>query len=214
MEARTRELVESQLLFHCTRELLMNVAKQANTDRATIPLTRDAETLSLRVSDKGRGFSAATIPTTLATDQSLTQFGLSSIRERMEPLCGRFDVRSGPNQGTRASLILPLAQEDVPLPRQTILPEQGSTVGMKPRDAGTTLRRLLIDDHAMVREGLRGVLDGYADIQVVGEQPMGKRRSLSPKPLSLTSSSWTSFCPRSVGSKRSGRLSHADRRPS
>ena len=116
MEARTRELVESQLLFQCTRELLMNVAKQANTDRATIPLTRDAETLSLRVSDKGRGFSAATIPTTLAADQSLTQFGLCSIRERMEALGGRFDVRSGPNQGTRASLILPLAQEDVPLP--------------------------------------------------------------------------------------------------
>ena len=61
----------------------------------------------------------------------------------MEPLGGRFDVRSGPNQGTRASLILPSTQEDVPLPRQTILPEQGSTVGMKPRDAGTTLRRLL-----------------------------------------------------------------------
>ena len=28
---------------------------------------------------------------------------------------------------------------------------------------------LLVDDHAMVRQGLRSVLDAYADIQVVGE---------------------------------------------
>lgn len=96
------------------------------------------------MSDKGRGFSPATILTTLATDQSLTQFGLFSIRERMEALGGRFDVRSDLNQGTRASLILPLAQGDVPLPRQTILPEQDSTVGVKPRDASTPCAYFLL----------------------------------------------------------------------
>ncbi len=170
------QLTENQLglLFQCTRELLMNVVKHAHTDRATISLSRDAETLSLRVSDKGRGFSAATIPTTLTTDQSLTQFGLFSIRERMEALGGRLDVRSSPDQGTLASLILPLAQEDVPLPAQTILPAQIGMGGMKPGDVGTNLRVLLVDDHAMVREGLRGVLDAYADIQVVGEAADGE----------------------------------------
>ena len=32
-----------------------------------------------------------------------------------------------------------------------------------------TIRVLLVDDHAMVRQGLRSVLDAYADIQVMGE---------------------------------------------
>ena len=31
------------------------------------------------------------------------------------------------------------------------------------------IRVLLVDDHAMVRQGLRTVLDSYADIEVVGE---------------------------------------------
>jgi DNA-binding NarL/FixJ family response regulator len=31
------------------------------------------------------------------------------------------------------------------------------------------IRVLLVDDHAMVRQGLRSVLDSYADIEVVGE---------------------------------------------
>ena len=32
-----------------------------------------------------------------------------------------------------------------------------------------SIRVLVVDDHAMVRQGLRSVLDAYKDIQVVGE---------------------------------------------
>lgn len=170
------QLTENQLglLFQCTRELLMNVVKHANIDRALIALTRDAETLSLHVIDKGRGFSGATLPTTLTTDQSLTQFGLFSIRERMEALGGRFVVRSGPNQGTQASLILPLVETGPSPSMQVARLTPAGVVVMNPQDIGTTLRILLVDDHAMVREGLRGVLEGYADIQVVGEAADGE----------------------------------------
>ncbi|MGZ9159333.1 MAG: response regulator [Nitrospira sp.] len=36
------------------------------------------------------------------------------------------------------------------------------------------IRVLLVDDHAMVRQGLRTVLDGYPDIEVVGEAADGE----------------------------------------
>lgn len=36
------------------------------------------------------------------------------------------------------------------------------------------IRVLLVDDHAMVRQGLRTVLDGYADLAVVGEAANGQ----------------------------------------
>lgn len=36
------------------------------------------------------------------------------------------------------------------------------------------IRVLLVDDHAMVRQGLRTVLDGYADMEVVGEAANGE----------------------------------------
>lgn len=41
--------------------------------------------------------------------------------------------------------------------------------------ASTRIRILLVDDHIMVRQGLRAVLDGYADVELVGEAS-----SLSP----------------------------------
>jgi DNA-binding NarL/FixJ family response regulator len=35
------------------------------------------------------------------------------------------------------------------------------------------LQVLIVDDHALVRQGMRSILDGYADIQVVGEASTG-----------------------------------------
>jgi DNA-binding NarL/FixJ family response regulator len=39
----------------------------------------------------------------------------------------------------------------------------------QPTKEQTPVRVLLVDDHAMVRQGLRSVLDAYADIRVVAE---------------------------------------------
>ena len=165
---------QSGLLFQCTRELLMNVVKHAKTDRAMLSLVRDAENLSLHVSDKGKGFAPAAVPAALTTDLSLTQFGLFSIRERMEAVGGCFEVRSAPGQGTRASLILPLAELEVVSPVQPNELPGTTVVNVRPREAVATLRVLLVEDHAMVRQGLRGLLEGYPNIKVVGEAADGE----------------------------------------
>ena len=39
---------------------------------------------------------------------------------------------------------------------------------------GHHLRLLVVDDHAMVREGLRSLLEGYHDVQVVAEARTGR----------------------------------------
>jgi DNA-binding NarL/FixJ family response regulator len=47
------------------------------------------------------------------------------------------------------------------------------------------LRALLVDDHAIVREGLRALLDGSAEFEVVGEAPDGReavRRAIELEP--------------------------------
>jgi DNA-binding NarL/FixJ family response regulator len=38
---------------------------------------------------------------------------------------------------------------------------------------GKELPVLIVDDHAQVRQGIRSILEGYADIQVVGEASTG-----------------------------------------
>lgn len=46
-----------------------------------------------------------------------------------------------------------------------------------------TTRVLLVDDHAMLRQGLRTVLDEYADIEVVGEAMNGEQAVTLAKSL-------------------------------
>ena len=48
------------------------------------------------------------------------------------------------------------------------------------------IRVLLVDDHAMLRQGVRTVLEGYPDIEIVGEANNGEQalllaQSLQPK---------------------------------
>ena len=45
------------------------------------------------------------------------------------------------------------------------------------------IRVLLVDDHAMVRQGLRSVLDGYADIEIVGEVRGGEEAMMAAEAL-------------------------------
>ncbi len=47
-------------------------------------------------------------------------------------------------------------------------------ISTKAKGAGMTIRVLLVDDHKMMREGLRGLLVGEPDIEVVGEASDGR----------------------------------------
>lgn len=94
------------LLFQSIRELLINVAKHARCDEATVTLDLHVGTLRIEVRDKGVGFDLA------ASEQNPTEasskFGLFSIGERMRALGGKLEVESKPGGGTTATLTLPV----------------------------------------------------------------------------------------------------------
>jgi DNA-binding NarL/FixJ family response regulator len=114
--------------------------------------------------------------------------GLFSIRERMEALGGSFEVESAAERGTRATLILPMGSSkaiDIESKgRAAALP--ASSISLQPPSPVShpdptnyhaplqAIRVLLVDDHAMVRQGLRSVLDSYPDIVIVGEASNGE----------------------------------------
>ncbi|MDI3463758.1 MAG: Circadian input kinase A [Nitrospira sp.] len=167
------------LLFQSVRELLINASKHAGTDKATVLMQQRDDSLRVTVSDEGKGFDLAAAEGTPGGEIS-SKFGLFSIRERMRALGGSFDIQSAPGRGTTAMLVLPLARSAEPKvvspalggTEQSIHPASGPPQSAPPKNAVT--RVLLVDDHTMVRQGLRSVLDAYDDIQVVGEARDGE----------------------------------------
>ncbi|HJR75890.1 MAG TPA: response regulator, partial [Nitrospiraceae bacterium] len=178
---------QAVLLFQSVRELLMNVAKHAGTDRAAVSLSvTGGRTLRIVVEDAGKGFDAA------AADRPSEQFGLFSIRERMQVMGGALEVDSSPGRGTRATLVLPLtartatagsvegailneqaAGSERRSDRPAVQSEQRGSQLNVDKEFSDKIRVLLADDHAMVRQGLRSVLESYHDLQVVGEAQDG-----------------------------------------
>ena len=175
---------QAVLLFQSVRELLMNVAKHATTNTAHVRLSHADGILHLQVRDEGVGFNLEAVETHDGGRSS--HFGLFSIRERMKALGGAFDLQTRPGLGTTASMTLPLPVEAkallmTPLPIESALAKPEHTRVMPPD--GTKIRVLLVDDHAMVRQGLRSVLETYPNIEVVGEASDGKQAVISAAQL-------------------------------
>jgi signal transduction histidine kinase/ActR/RegA family two-component response regulator len=161
---------DAVLLFQSTRELLINASKYAGTDHAWVTVKENDGTLQIEVLDEGAGFDPAAQQE--PTDGGSSQFGLFSIRERMAAMGGAFKIQSSPGKGTKATLQLSLqAMEHIAeaAPAGPVK-EPHELEKSRPR----LVRVLLVDDHAMVRQGLRTVLEGYADIEIAGEAANGQ----------------------------------------
>ncbi|MFO7652909.1 MAG: response regulator [Candidatus Krumholzibacteriia bacterium] len=163
-------LVESVklLLFETARELLFNVSKHAGVKNARLQLRRDGEVLSLAVVDEGRG-----IPPPNGSARNAPGMGLLRLRERLEYAGGSVAVVSHPGGGTRAEVRLALepALEQADDAAAPAAPRRRSAVARgRRRD---DIRVLLADDHAVVREGLKALLEMEPDIEVVGEADDG-----------------------------------------
>jgi CheY-like chemotaxis protein len=91
----------------------------------------------------------------------------------MKTLGGSMHVESSPGGGTRATLMLPFVQlappgADAPT-RRTLEARKIASRGTRSGERPAVISVLLVDDHAVVREGLRNVLSEYDDLDVVGE---------------------------------------------
>jgi len=93
----------ASILFRSARELLINVAKHAGTDRASLDLNISDGLLTLSVDDAGVGMAHDS--EALSNSQG---FGLASIRERLTYLGGQTEINGQPGAGFHVTLRLPL----------------------------------------------------------------------------------------------------------
>ncbi len=168
---------QSVLVFQSVRELLLNAVKHAVSKKALIVAASSDGFLRIIVEDQGVGFDLSALSSQKLAAHS-SKFGLFSIRQRMEALGGRLEMQSKPGEGTVATLILPLSGLTEPaieaslanVPQPEDMTQALITSSLKPGSC----RVLIADDHAMVRQGLRLVLEGFSDIDVVAEASNGR----------------------------------------
>jgi PAS domain S-box-containing protein len=166
------------LVFQSVRELLINSCKHAGTGQASVSMEITQGRLKIEVTDEGKGFdfTAAEEP----AGGLSSGFGLFSIQERMRALGGGLEIHSAPGHGTVAILSLPIVdgRPTADKASKASIVSVSDLTGLptipKRCDDSAIVRVVLVDDHRMMRQGLRSVLEGYEDIEVVGEAADGE----------------------------------------
>jgi CheY-like chemotaxis protein len=157
--------------YQSVLELLINVARHAHTGEAILRLRQAGEFLEASIRDSGCGFDLDTL-----TDRRRTGcLGLFNIQERLTYLGGRIEIASAPGEGTRVTLFIPLVKHIEPDPDAVAAQQLASAFDLDPRQsssneaAGSAIRVLLVDDHPIMREGLRSIIERHMNLEVIAE---------------------------------------------
>jgi signal transduction histidine kinase len=89
-------------IYRSAQEALTNVVKHARARHVAVRLRVSPSLVTLRVQDDGCGFNPPR-----DGDRTLS-LGLASMRERMEHLNGRMEIRSAPGKGTQLTVACPV----------------------------------------------------------------------------------------------------------
>ncbi len=92
-------------LFRGIHELLTNVVKHAGVMAANVRISRLERAIQIIVSDNGDGFEAGDVRGRHAASGG---FGLFALRERLQSFGATLEIDSGPNDGTRVTILAPL----------------------------------------------------------------------------------------------------------
>lgn len=95
----------SFILFKAVRELLVNIIKHAQADSARVSIRREDDKIRIDVEDDGIGVDTTKLE---ANSDENSGFGLFNIQERLDYLGGYLKFESKPNDGTKATLVVPI----------------------------------------------------------------------------------------------------------
>jgi len=85
-------------LLLVVKEALHNAVRHGHATEVQLRVVADEESLVLKIADNGAGFES--IPDNGSAD------GLRNMRQRMEEIGGKFEIKSGLNAGTQVTLKL------------------------------------------------------------------------------------------------------------
>ena len=155
---------QSTALFRVAQEAFQNIHKHAAARNAILGLAFEAEAVVLTVEDDGAGF----VPEAHAPDEH-GGFGLLSMAARVRSLGGDLEITSRPGHGTVVRATLSYVR---PRAATAAVVVAGGVLAT-PVPPDHPIRVLVVDNHTTARQGIRRILEGHTDIQVVGEADDG-----------------------------------------
>ena len=167
-------------LFDTARELCFNIVKHAHVKEGRMTLQRTAaDRLRLTIVDDGVGMELKGQELPVTADGGL---GLGAIRDRLALIGGELHISSAVGQGFQADIVLPYALAAASrarsIPRRRAAGKARPASGSK-RTNGLAvdqkIRVMLVDDHTVVRDGLKMILLDEEDIDVIGEAGDGEK---------------------------------------
>lgn len=110
-------------VFRIVQECLTNIHRHSDSKTAAVQLSRSAESVTLEITDQGKGIPAEKLDGIHAHRSGV---GITGMRERVRHLKGTMDIHSN-RTGTKISVTVPVSAGDVSEP-EGILQEQGSGI--------------------------------------------------------------------------------------
>ena len=168
-ECRSADCPQQLVALRIIQEVLRNVRRHSHAETVSAKVTFEPAELRLLIVDDGVGFETkGKNPAPTASGEG---FGLRFMQERARQADGSLDVRSTPNQGTQIEARIPIgAGHETDLYK---LETRSGTdrVAEQPQEE---IRVLLVDDHELVRRGIRNMLERSEGVTVVGEAGDGE----------------------------------------
>jgi len=170
VEGERLERMVEMALFRIVQEALANVGKHADTKKVRISFQRLDDSLLLEIRDWGRGFDVDGVANEPGHGRHV---GLLGMRERAVLVGGELQIESAPGNGTALTVRVPLSKATESAEAKSKLEVMNVVEpGRNRESARQTITVLIADDHPMVREGLRSMLDAEG-IEVIGEAANG-----------------------------------------
>ena len=126
-----------------------NVGRHSKATSLTVNLWAGSDEVTMTLRDDGQGISSDVWGAYREEGQNL---GIAGMRERAALAGGELSVESVPNEGTEVRVTLPIISDD----------EEGEIM------AGQPIKLIIVDDHAIMREGLAKLLADESDLEIVG----------------------------------------------
>lgn len=172
-EAEPSTVALKTFLIKSANELLFNIVKHAGVTKAQLRTRRTPKGVELFVADEGSGFDPEDIQ---AGSDKDTGIGLLSLKERINLMGGHLHIDSAPGRGSRFTVFVPDQGKTCPGAFDKT-PAQASESDFIPKEAGksgSAYSILLVDDHHMIRQGLKDILLKHCHIRTVYEAENGR----------------------------------------